>query len=902
MQHREKIATEESYKRLLESLYFPDIHAREEGIDEAHRQTFEWIFDEPGNEVTPWHHFVGWLEEGHGTYWISGKAGSGKSTLMNFICHDPRTEAALKIWSGTDEVLMPNFFFWSPGSQLQKSLAGLLRSLIYQILDRFPGLMPILAESTGPSQHGLRQLPTWTEQRLRATLQNLLSAGLRQCRLCIFIDGLDEFHGDHVTLLSLISNFREITKVKFCLSSRPYSPFKLELGSSPMLKLQDLTEPDIRRYVSDKLEGAPLKASWVSYSSSRINDAVDKIVQKAEGVFLWVRLAVRDQLEGIRNGDDAEQLRERLQILPTEIEEVYGHMLHGIDKVYRKEVAQYIRSVLDVKDKWSLLQIALGEHNRIDDILLFSEEISIWDILRHCKLVGERIAATCKGFLEVREWKENEEWQRDEAERFSTSLEDQNIPLEQREELREMKFLHDSTRVEFLHRTAFDFFNDNEQGKEFLNIHTIANTHPQVLYVKALLAGLRIFPVSKDNRPVQDSIASIMRNASAAEEATGVAQLALMDLINRSVTLLWEHIPGQPPNLHWCRVWGKPLDISFWENDMFIRAKVLRATRPVNYQPLIIQPVDFLGLAAWYGLDKYVQHMLDLQPRKWESGTADYLLSCSVGGLAESYAVISYLKLIAALLKRGADPNIGQVLEGTVWGLFLVLLHSHCLFIHEDKWQSSELRIYWSNTVKAFLESGANVHETIYNYFYNPWSLEDVTHSEISPLFAWNAYGIELHLSTRSVLQWCFAKEPNFFEVEDPLIASGATLYLECTRLVCKAFKGGVEKWVILEPSEQQLNQLTNICEQGLLQSSTLERLVIETIQNADFEQLYEQAPTNEGLRSEICQIIEDLRKDQSGTKTDSTTESSSIDAPASPTDEAEGSFHSAYSSQPEED
>ena len=907
MQHREKFATEESYKRLLESLYFPDIHAREEGIDEAHRQTFEWIFDEPGNEVTPWYNFVGWLEEGHGTYWISGKAGSGKSTLMNFMCHDPRTEAALKIWSGTDEVLMPNFFFWSPGSQLQKSLAGLLRSLIYQILERFPDLMPILAESTGPSQHGLRQFPTWTEQRLRATLHNLLSVGLRQCRLCIFIDGLDEFHGDHVTLLSLISSFREITKVKFCLSSRPYSPFKIELGSSPMLKLQDLTEPDIRRYVSDKLEGEPLKASWVFYSSSRINDAVDKIVQKAEGVFLWVRLAVRDQLEGIRNGDDAEQLRERLQILPTEIEEVYGHMLHGIEKVYRKEVARYIRSVLNVEGHWSLFQIALAEHKRIDDILLFPGEISNRDIRQHCKSLGERIAATCKGFLEVRERKGSEESQRDDAKRFSNLLEDRNIPLEQREELREMKFLHDSTRVEFLHRTAFDFFNNNEQGKEFLNIHTIANTHPQVLYVKALLAGLGIFPVSKDNRPVQDSIASIMRNASVAEETTGVVQLALMDLINRGVTLLWEDIPGQPPNLHWCKVWGKPLGPFFWKNEMLIRAKVLRATRPVNYQPLIFQPVDFLGLAAWYGLDKYVQHMLDLQSRKWESGTADYLLSCSVGGLAESYAVISYLKLIvallkliAALLKRGADPNIG-LLEGTVWGVFLELLHTHCLLNYEKKWQSSELRIYWSNTVKAFLESGANVHETIYNYFYDFWSLKGVTHSEILPLFTWNAYGIELHLSTRSVLQWCFAKEPNFFEVEDPLIASGATLYFECTRLICEAFKGEVMKWVDPEPSEQQLNQLTNICEQGPLQHKMLERLIIEMCQNADFEQLFEQARTYQELQYKFCQEGR-LEEDQGGTKTDSNNESSSIDAPASPTDEAEGSFHSAYSSQPEED
>ena len=894
MQHREKIATEESYKRLLESLYFPDMHAREEGIDEAHKHTFEWIFEKPGNEVRPWHHFIGWLEEGHGTYWISGKAGSGKSTLMNFVCHDSRTEAALKIWSGTCDIFTPNFFFWSPGSQLQKSLAGLLRSLIYQMLERFPDLMPILAESIGPCQHGLRQLPAWTEQRLCATLQNLFSVGLAQCRLCIFIDGLDEFHGDHVTLLNLISKFREITRVKFCLSSRPYSPFKHELSSSPMLKLQDLTEPDIRRYVADKLEGAPLKASWVPYSSSKIEHLVDTIVQKAEGVFLWVRLAVRDQLEGIRNGDDAKQLRERLQILPTEIEEVYSHMLHGIDKVYRKEVAQYVRLVLDVKHGWSLSEIALAEHKRIDDILLFSEEISIRDVCQHCKSVGERLAATCKGFIEVRVWEANEELQRDDAQMFSKSLEDRNIPPEQREELREMKSLQYSTRVEFLHRTAFDFFNDNEQGKEFLKIHTIVNTHPQVLYVKALLAHLRILPVSKDNTDLQYSIESIMRNASVAEEATGVAQPVLMELIDRCITLLWEHSPGKPSNLPWYRTWVKPLDYPFSEKEIFRpRAKVLRATRPVNYQLSIPQRADFLGLAARYGLDKYIQHMLDLQSRKWESGTADYLLRCSAGGLLDDRAEPPHLKLIAALLKRGADPNMG-FLEGTLWGLFLYRLHSHSLFTYKENfiyiedWRFFELIKYWSNTAKAFLESGANVHENIYSIFFDYKSIEGEAISEISPHFRMAAYGIEFCLSTRSVMQWAFAKEPDFFKIEDLLIASGATLHLECTHLMCEVVKGEVKKWVVLEPSEQQLHQLISICEQGLLQRSTLDRLVHETIQNTDMDQLFEQAPTVEVL--------------ENNTNSKSTNDSSSIAAPASPTDEAEGSFYSAHSSQQEED
>ena len=207
---------------------------------------------------------------------------------MNFVCQDLRTEIALRVWSGTDKIFMPMFFFWSPGTNLQKSLTGLLRSLIYQILCKFPDLMPVLSSSMGTAQYGLRQLPTWTEQRLRVTLELLLSDGPEACRLCIFIDGLDEFHGNQDTLLDLVRDLGQTSRVKLCLSSRPETSFRDELGYSAMLKLQDLTDPDIRKYVSDKLERTPLRGSQAPHSSLQLKVTVDKIVQKAEGVFLWV--------------------------------------------------------------------------------------------------------------------------------------------------------------------------------------------------------------------------------------------------------------------------------------------------------------------------------------------------------------------------------------------------------------------------------------------------------------------------------------------------------------------------------------------------------------------------------------------------------------------------------------
>jgi hypothetical protein len=67
---------------ILESLRYRTMADRLEDVDEAHAKTFEWIFRNSTTDEIPWDSFVDWLESGSGVYWMNGKAGSGKSTLM----------------------------------------------------------------------------------------------------------------------------------------------------------------------------------------------------------------------------------------------------------------------------------------------------------------------------------------------------------------------------------------------------------------------------------------------------------------------------------------------------------------------------------------------------------------------------------------------------------------------------------------------------------------------------------------------------------------------------------------------------------------------------------------------------------------------------------------------------
>jgi Tfp pilus assembly pilus retraction ATPase PilT len=124
---------------ILASLRFPTIRHREEAICEAHQRTFSWIFRSCQQETAnarPWSNFVKWLSEGGGIYWMNGKAGSGKSTLMKYVWNHRNTLEHLQSWARGTELQVARFYFFNGGNEDQRSHAGLLRSLLHGILSQ----------------------------------------------------------------------------------------------------------------------------------------------------------------------------------------------------------------------------------------------------------------------------------------------------------------------------------------------------------------------------------------------------------------------------------------------------------------------------------------------------------------------------------------------------------------------------------------------------------------------------------------------------------------------------------------------------------------------------------------------------------------------------------------------
>lgn len=169
--------------------------------------------------------------------------------LVNYIVQREEFETCLRTWSAGNQIVIPTFFFWRAGSTKQKSINGLLRSIIHQIICKDGNIASHIPD-------GLHGQGVWTDKRLFLTLESILQNLPRDRYVCLVIDGLDEFEGNadsRKLLIDLVKKIAQHRSFKVCVSSRPETMFQNAFGSCHGLRLQDLTKHDIKLYIRGKL-------------------------------------------------------------------------------------------------------------------------------------------------------------------------------------------------------------------------------------------------------------------------------------------------------------------------------------------------------------------------------------------------------------------------------------------------------------------------------------------------------------------------------------------------------------------------------------------------------------------------------------------------------------------------
>ncbi|KAH7395861.1 hypothetical protein BKA64DRAFT_71611 [Cadophora sp. MPI-SDFR-AT-0126] len=629
---------------IIESLHFPTRTVRHETIPEAHKRTFEWIFRDPVIDGKPWSNFVDWLKSGDGIYWINGKAGSGKSTLMKFIVDHDQTSELLGVWAQGTSLETPSFFFWKHGHEDQRSQEGLLRSLLYDVLRKCPALVPSVFPDVWErnfkltSQNVSPVLSTWTLTKLKHAFARLVTC--KTIRISFFLDGLDEYEGDHVELAEYFGQLACSDHVKLCVSSRPWPPFQDAFQNCRGLKLQDLTSGDIKQYVEDKINENANMALLKRRMPVRSNFFVDNLIWKAEGVFLWVTLVVKSLLKGLSHRNDLETLEKRLDSMPPDLENLYSHMLSSIDS-HDMEKGSKLFQLFEACDSDKDLQLiyvalngataealssplAMSEHK--------SEELQQAQFDSMFEEMNIILQACCGGMIEV------------------TILDD------------EIYKSWRQGRLSYIHRTVSDFLSKPEIWNEILRHTSNASWFPQKSLLSSSVICLENFILPGLEARKESVYYVEYQWACFCDHASDFAIRGVVS--DDDCTNLTEDFDRAATNVaHSC----------FWNQS---DAK----TKFNHWSNYITQPTlprqDFLSLTADCGLWFYVKHRLKEDPSLVAHRLEVPLLAHSLLRFESSILYTELFFMTASvILSFSADPN--EVFRGhSCWQYWVTILHT----------------------------------------------------------------------------------------------------------------------------------------------------------------------------------------------------------------------------------
>ncbi|KAL1620845.1 hypothetical protein SLS54_005775, partial [Diplodia seriata] len=402
--------------RILENLRYTDIADRYERIEEAHERTFEWIFCESDSKSTdssrsnsprcpkyvqqPNIDFVEWLKSDRSLFWITGKPGAGKSTLMKYVYNDPRTSALLQPWKGADKLVTASFFFWNSGTVMQMSREGLLRALLYEALQEYPEDIPTLFPERWRHFELFGADPrAWSWIELTKAFESLVATESK--KFFLLIDGLDEFEGDCAELASWAIKTAARPNVKLCVASRPWLMFDDAFKSLPFLRVEDLTAPDMHIFITEKLQSNEVFSRLQKLESKNAESLMSEVLEKAAGVFLWVRLVVMSLLDGLRDGDTMGDLQVRLQRLPPDLEKLFQRIIDGLNPEYRVQASHMIRVVLDWKRPLTLLPFLFTDHSVKEAISMEFKPLDSEATRFQKDAARRRLKSRCKGLLEA---------------------------------------------------------------------------------------------------------------------------------------------------------------------------------------------------------------------------------------------------------------------------------------------------------------------------------------------------------------------------------------------------------------------------------------------------------------------------------------------------------------------
>ena len=402
----------------------------------------------------------------------------------------------------------------------------------------------------------------------------------------MFIDGLDEFEGREDTVIEMIQALAGQAHVKVCLSSRPLPIFEEAFNFGPGLRLQDLTFDTIREYAKKQLSPRIQKRALLNKADGELAEEIlTRVVEGADGVFLWAIIAIRGVSDGIRWHADLREVTRTIGSLPSELESLFMHMLGRIQPWFKRDAAYFLGVALyqdsDLyEDSIDLCRLHFSHSQLVPKDSPFScQGIATNELVVKCRTLERHLLSHTGGLLELTRRNMN----------IYIPFSSQWRIYHKMEDLDPILF----NQINFLHRTARDFLLENDEAKSFLAHNGSSEAQVRLSIARGTLAQLAHF--SQGDAKVVDRqwphpmffpYLGVLNQISKAEKLLGAAQVQLIRSLDYTSLSRGYHISND------LRVFiGKTTAFMVEETATF---------------------VDIVGMAAAVGMTIYVCGQLDL--------------------------------------------------------------------------------------------------------------------------------------------------------------------------------------------------------------------------------------------------------------------------------------------------
>lgn len=250
---------------------------------------------------------------------------------------------------------MVDFFFSVLVGESQQTINAVSRSILHDIIEKRPDLTPIFLKDAWK-----RAIKFHWQDNTKITighkeawpaLRNIIAElGNQGIRLCLFIDGLDEFKMKMNDWEDLVDHLHELSPqsnphVKMCAASRAEPPFTTRLTTKRIF-LHDITRQDIIRFADWRLKAIEDNDDRLSFARN--------IADKADGIFLWAQLVIENiRLEIGRRVGNSKVGVDILDHYTGDLENLFKDLVDSIRNTDRSKVYRTVRS-LEVLQEYNI--------------------------------------------------------------------------------------------------------------------------------------------------------------------------------------------------------------------------------------------------------------------------------------------------------------------------------------------------------------------------------------------------------------------------------------------------------------------------------------------------------------------------------------------------------------------